>query len=405
MRPLRIAWSGETGYDGAGGVKGIAYLMLRGLAERGHDIEVFAPHGDDAHLEGLPVRTHTRRGSWNWDRWYAKGRLRLFLSSSLVRARVHRQLAHDVLLRHEQEPFDVIFQMSHLENFFSGRRAMDPPLVVHPCTIARLEWEWHRAEADLLPRGATGRFVSLMLRTRAALQGGHARRPELLVGPSPVFRADLQRAFGVPASRVAVLRHPVVLPEQMSEPATSGKLLLLFVSRMSSRKGVELVVGLSHRLADLAAEVEIQLVGGATLWSNYTTLLAGLHPEVAVYRGEIRHDEVEELMGRAGALLVPSRFEPGSIVTGEALARGVAVVASTAVGPSDLLDGWVFPDGDLDGFERVVRRVLTDLRTDPEPLVRRARAIAEQHLDAPVVVAELEAILRRVVTPEQGPAS
>lgn len=403
-RRLRIAWCGESGSAGAGGVKGIAYLLLRGLAEEGHDVEVFCAEDSRELLAGLPATTslRTRPTGWDWNRWYAKGQLRLFIASSLMRIRLQRRLASDVMSRQAERPFDVIFQMSHLESFFRGRRAMSPPLVVHPCTIARLEWEWHRAERDL-SRGAERRalhaFVSVMLRSRAAIQHRHARLPDLLVGPSPIFRSDLQRVFGVSASRVAVLRHPVEVPAAIDREPDAGRALLLFVSRMSSRKGVELVIELSRRLSDLAAEVEIQLVGGASLWSDYTPLMRGLDPAVATYRGEVPHAEVEDLMRHATAVLIPSRFEPGSIVAGEALARGVPIIASSAVGPSDLLAGSagrVFGDGDIDALERVTRDLLCEVKDDRLRVASAARAVAEHHLEVSTVVRELEGILRSV---------
>ena len=58
-----------------------------------------------------------------------------------------------------------------------------------------------------------------------------------------------------------------------------------------------------------------------------------------------------ELFRAADALLVPSHYEPGSLGVGEALASGVPVVVSDAVGPAEVLDPRtcrVFPTGDPD---------------------------------------------------------
>ena len=137
---------------------------------------------------------------------------------------------------------------------------------------------------------------------------------------------------------------------------------------MSSRKGLELVVALSHRLDDLADRVQIELIGGATLWSDYSALLRGLNTRVATYHGELPHADVQERLQTSAALLVPSRFEPGSIVTGEALASGLPVVLSTAVGPSDLIGGSagrVFADGDIGAFEAATRDLLEEIDRDP----------------------------------------
>ena len=205
---MRIAWTGEAGSRQAGGVKGIAYLMLVGLAERGHDVEVFGSVESRRLLGELPgnIRVIAQPVRWEWDRWYNAGQIRLFVSSSIMRIRLQRSLARAVEARHREQPFDVIFQMSQLESFFAGQASI-PPLVVHPCTIAQLEWEWHRAERDLVPEASTARhrLVSALLHTRSVLQRKHAERPTLIVGPSPVFLADLQRVFGLPGARLALL--------------------------------------------------------------------------------------------------------------------------------------------------------------------------------------------------------
>ena len=62
---------------------------------------------------------------------------------------------------------------------------------------------------------------------------------------------------------------------------------LLFVSRLAVRKGLDLVVGLSHRLSDLTGRVRIEIIGDKSLWSDYRALLSDLNPGVGVYRGEL----------------------------------------------------------------------------------------------------------------------
>src|SRR3954468_755454 len=117
---MRIAWTGEAGDSGAGGVSGIAYLMLSGLGTNGHEIEVFVPTTEGAVAPGLlalPANVSIARQDtwWRWRRWYSRSNLRAFVSSSVARIQVQRGLAQDVLARHRRRPFDVIFQMSQFE--------------------------------------------------------------------------------------------------------------------------------------------------------------------------------------------------------------------------------------------------------------------------------------------------
>jgi glycosyltransferase involved in cell wall biosynthesis len=171
----------------------------------------------------------------------------------------------------------------------------------------------------------------------------------------------------------------------------------LYVSRISCRKGVDLIVGLSHRLRDLAGDVKISIIGGHTQWSDYRRALKDLDPTVATYLGYRPAPEVLARYHTADALLVPSRYEPGSLVVGEALAGGIPVVASDEVGPSEVVDATCmrrFPAGDLDAFERAVRNLLPDLRSRFPELSSTARAEAERWFAPELISRQLELILR-----------
>jgi glycosyltransferase involved in cell wall biosynthesis len=156
-----------------------------------------------------------------------------------------------------------------------------------------------------------------------------------------------------------------------------------------------MVVGLSHRLADLAGQVSIELAGDKTLWSDYRGHLTELNPDVARYLGPLPGGDMPGLFRSADALLVPSHYEPGSLVVGEALASGVPVVVSDAVGPAEVVDAEccrVFASGDLESFEKVVRELLDDLRVNWEDLSALARSQSEQFEPA-TVAAQLREIL------------
>jgi glycosyltransferase involved in cell wall biosynthesis len=164
---------------------------------------------------------------------------------------------------------------------------------------------------------------------------------------------------------------------------------------------MEMVVGLSHRLADLEGLVQILVYGGPTMWSDYRGMVSELDPRVASYGGAVSALEVVDLYRSGHVLLSPSRFEPFGLVVAEALASGLPTVVSDQVGAAETVSGLVcrrFPDGDLDAFERVVRGLLSDLETDEEQI--RSAAIAEaRRLFAPDVVGmRLLEILREVAT-------
>ncbi len=398
---MRVAWLGPVG---EGGGAGLGLLLLSGFADLGEEIDLYV---DGAYAEaGGPLAEVMNRhprltavvqpNSWKWDRWYSRNQLIAFASGLAWRAWVHRRLGRRVVEREPARRYDCIFQFSQTElQSLGANRDRLPPIVVHPCSHAAGELRWHRRESAYARQSesAPAHFAARMiLWYRARVQRRELARAALVVGPSQRFVDQLREDYGLPDLPVAVLRHPVDLarfvPETGPRPG-DRPIRLLYASRMSTRKGVELIVGLSHRLCDLAGGVELALVGGKTLWSDYRRHLEDLEPKVARYLGPQPPEDMPAVMRSADALLMPSHYEPGALVVGEALASGLPVVVSDCVGPAEVLNPRccrVFRSGDLDGFEAEVRRLVGELRTDRDGLASLARAEAEQF--APAVVAE-----------------
>jgi glycosyltransferase involved in cell wall biosynthesis len=239
-----------------------------------------------------------------------------------------------------------------------------------------------------------------MLTVRAAIQRRDSRRAALVVAPSRRFAEHLVCDYSVSRDRIRVVPNPIDLERftpAASRPA-GQPFTLLFVSRISVRKGVEMVIDLSKRLVDLADEVRIELVGDRTMWSDYRPLLADLDPTVAVYRGPVDPVELPSLYHQADGVLQPSHYEPFALTVGEALAAGLPVVASDEVGAAEDVDSacsFIFPAGDVDAFERSVRRLVAALENGQRgELSRLARAEAERLFDRARVARLLAESLR-----------
>jgi glycosyltransferase involved in cell wall biosynthesis len=412
-RRMRIAWTGEIGVEGAEGVSGIAYQLRSSLVRRGHEIDAFFPLVDrmPSEFAGEPMpglRIHAADTGWRSDHWYAQGPLRTFISTSAVRGLQVFATAASVIRAHRDRKYDVIFQMSQLEHALPKDVTARPPLVIHPCTLARAEAGWHLAERELaLSCESRARFavVQSALRARSWIQPHPARRADLLIGPSHRFGRLAADALGVDPTKIAVLRHPVDVSQFRPVDAIRDERRreLLFVGRLATRKGLELILDLSHRLDDLAGRVRLTIAGEGRWWSDYSLLLGRANARVADAVGHLPHDAVVGRMQQAAALIVPSRFEPGSIAAGEALACGLPVIASDQVGPSEILDstcGRVFRDGDAASLETATRSLLAELATSEEAVRGRARARALEHLSTNVVVDRLEVLLEQAIAQE-----
>jgi glycosyltransferase involved in cell wall biosynthesis len=376
-------------------------LMLRELLRQGVEVDLYLPTYS---FQPPPIeptsglRIIERRSGWRWRRWYSRTPIRALLSGLFDRVTNHIILSARLLLEHRGRPYDAVFQLSTTELFLLGRvRSLAPPIVVHPCAHSAGELRWHRAEREYALKAeplTTHVLARALLVCRSRIQRHELERARLIIGPSRRFNELLHQDYGVPIEKLAVLRHPVDLErfKPSQGPAASRPHTLLFIARVSSRKGVPEVIALSHRLADLAGSVRLLVVGGATQWSDYRAHLADLNPEVAEYVGGIAYEQLPELMRDSSMLLVPSRYEPGSIVVSEALACGLPVVLSDEVGPIEVLSGPHVRShraGDVDGLERAVRSLLEAIETGESALRAAARANAEAAFSPQHVVEQL----------------
>lgn len=414
---MRIAWLGPTP-NLEGGAPYVGAQLLRELARAGAEIDCFLDVGPDQippPLRGLDgLRFVLRPTSWQWDSWYNRTPVSAFISGNMFRLHAHNGLARVVAARHATKPYDVVYQFSRNE---LGRlaRLIDalPPIVVHPSTHAAGELRWYGREAPLAraiePRSRR-LLIQTVLRLRASIQRRDLARVERILAISHRFAEHLAADYRIPRERIAVVPNPIDLDRFRPGPRPvqpGAPLRLLFVSRIAVRKGVELIVDLSHRLADLHGSVEIIVIGSRSTWSDYRKLLDGLNPRLAQYAGGVPPGELAALYREAAVVLQPSHYEPFALTVGEALAAGTPVIASDEVGAAEGVDRrvcTVFPRGDRAAFEQAVRAAVESFNMTDRGAVRAlARAEAER-LYAPSTVAEkvLEE-LERVGQPKRAP--
>lgn len=409
---MRLAWIGPAP-SADGGATYVGTQLLREMAAAGVEVDVFLgtrPSEIPEVLRDLPgldfVLDPPR---WAWGRWYSRTPMLAFFSGHLARLRAQWALASRLAERHAERPYDLVYQFSQSEMGPVRRlRRRLPPLIVHPSTHAAGELAWHKREHALSRRcEPTWKrlLVRAMLTARAVVQRREMPRADRVLGVSRRFSEHLAADYRIAPERLGYVANPIDLERFKPEdpPILADPLTLVFVSRISVRKGVELVVGLSHRLADLEGQVRLVVLGGPTMWSDYRPLLNELNPGIASYHGHQRGPEFLRLYQRAAAVLQPSQYEPFALTVGEALASGTPVVASDEVGAIDGIDPRVcsvFPHGDLDAFEAAVRELLGRVRTSKPELAVLARSEAER-LFAPATIVQqlLRELERALVTP------
>jgi glycosyltransferase involved in cell wall biosynthesis len=390
-------------------VPGIATDLLHGLAKLGHRIDCFFP----SHEHELPARITDvanltfvwGTSGWKWNRWYSRTRITAFASSLIARSFASLRLRTEVLRRHRDDPYDLFYQFSNVENLSIPRRLRGTvPLVAHPGQSSADALRFLISERRLSFQSRPAYVFAItaaMLWSRMRVQRRQIRSAPLVVCISNVFREHLMRDYGLSEAASAVVPNPVRLDRFDSTDRPLGQPPTITVlGRIATGKGLEDVVALARLLLERNVDVRFRVVGGTSVWSNYTKLLDDLPAENSEYVGHIQATEVPGELARADILLQASKYEAFALTVAEALAAGVPVVATTEVGAIEQVDrslAAAVAPGDVEGMAAAIVAMLDRLSGNPTEIRRRARAEAERLFAPDVVCAGVSAALEQLV--------
>ena len=408
-KSLHIAWIGFAPAEETGGVPGIATDLLHGLAKLGHRIDCFFP----SHQHELPpLITELENltfvwgmSGWQWNRWYSRTRLTAFASSLIARSVASLRLRTEVARRHRDDPYDLFYQFSNVENLAMPRALRrSVPLVVHPgqssADALRFLIKERRLQLQRRPVHAVA-IAAAVIWLRMRVQRRSVRRARLVVCISEVFRDHLIRDYGLSRQDTVVVPNPVRL-DRFAGIDTDRPLgrppRIIVLGRIATGKGTEDVVALAKLLLQREVDVRIRLVGGTSVWSNYTHLLDDLPVENSEYAGFVPGSQVPGELAESDVLLQASKYEAFALTVAEALAAGVPVVASTEVGAIEQVDRSVaaaVAPGDVPGMAAAIVATFERLGADPRQLRSTARAEAERLFAPERVAREISAALER----------
>jgi glycosyltransferase involved in cell wall biosynthesis len=387
----------------------VATDLLAGLAKRGHRIDCLFPGSGHTlpervrDVENLTFIWGTRQRRFN--RWYERTRIGVFASGLLLRGVASIRLRREVARRHRQEPYDVIYQFSSIESLSVPAHLRDEvPLVIHPETHIAGELRFLISERDLGRRCQpthTLVIAAAVMSARAALQRIRIRRASLLVCISAVFRDHLVADYRFPRENTVVIPNPVRLErftDSRREPTDPPTILVL--GRVTVRKGVEDVLAVARLLLDRGVNARVRVVGGPSMWSDYTRLLEDLPEANAEFVGRIAPADIPAELARSDVLLQASKYEPFGLTVAEALAAGMAVVATSAVGAGEGVDPAVLAvvePGDVEGMTSALTSMLQRVAEQPQQIAEAARAEARRLFAAEHVCAQISDALEALV--------
>ena len=197
--------------------------------------------------------------------------------------------------------------------------------------------------------------------------GDMARRQDEIAGCDAILcdsRAVAQGflAHGVPATRLAVVRpgfDPARFHPRNPDALDRTCFRVVCVGLLTPRKGQHVLLRAWRRLALPGAE--LLLVG--TPGRDARAVLAEC-PAGVTRRGHVPHGALRALLARASCLVLPSIEDGFGQAALEAMACGVPVILSDAVGAAELVrpgrSGLVVPAGDAEALAAALERLYRD---------------------------------------------
>ncbi|HOX25798.1 MAG TPA: glycosyltransferase family 4 protein [Candidatus Krumholzibacteria bacterium] len=207
----------------------------------------------------------------------------------------------------------------------------------------------------------------------ARLKRPFLRRFAAMIAVSEAVRGSLLAA-GLPARRVVTIPNGVRLPvetacatdlrRELGVDAAAGPVVGC-VGRLSPAKGPHRLLWAAALLRRRWPGLQVVLIGGDSGNGGYARRLRELAADLRVDARFCGYREsAARLLPALDVLAVPSRAEPFGLVTVEALARGVPVVATRSGGSGEIVrdgrDGLLVPPDDPEALAAALHRMLAD---------------------------------------------
>lgn len=297
------------------------------------------------------------------------------------------------VIRVRRDPPDVPFDVEHLMvwamGFESAAVRVASELDIRPDVVHA--HDWHVAHAGAGIRANSGAAFALTIH---ATEGGRhrgwitselsrqihsvewwaAHEADILIVCSRAMESEIERLFDVTGADI--IANGVDVREV--HPRSRGR-EIVFLGRLEWEKGVQTLIEALGILERRQVPFSAVVAGQGTFEPELRALVAreGLVSRVR-FEGWMSESDKRAMLGAAGAIVVPSFYEPFGIVALEAVEAGGPVVVSDVGGLHEIAETIpgvrAFPAGDADALAEVLGSVLEASYDDSA-----ARAAVRKH--------------------------
>lgn len=164
----------------------------------------------------------------------------------------------------------------------------------------------------------------------------------------------------------------------LAERASSWPHRFLCVARYIPTKGHQLLCDAFAELCDAgeAGDWELWLVGTGELHEQVMSSPAGRHPRIK-HLGFKQAEEMNEVVAKSGAFVLPSTYEPWGVVVQEHACAGLPLLLSSAVGAAERFlvegeNGHRFIAGDKETLKTMLRMFILSSDAELRAMGRRS---------------------------------
>jgi glycosyltransferase involved in cell wall biosynthesis len=363
-------------------------LMVEGLAAAGVQVEVATTDDDGAGRFTQPAAGRTAAGV----PYHFFPRQTRFYTTSLPLWWWLRRQARQFDLLHVH----ALFSFASTVAVRAAQRAGVPYLVRPLGTLAPYGLQQHRVLKQIslawLERRALSRAAALHCTSQAEAAEIHALGIDTRCAIIPLGIRVAARPASVPPHWLA-----------RQAPELAGRPMVLFLSRIDNKKGIELLLAAFARLQSRLHRPAALVIAGAgdSVYTNrlrQQAELAGVADSI-FWAGHLDGAAKAAALAEARAFVLPSKAENFGIAAVEALAAGVPIVISRDVAihhEVSAADAGLTCERDVQALAECLRRLLSDDALHAR-LAANARRLAEQQFSQPLMIQRLLDLYRSVL--------
>jgi len=347
-RPLRVLIGADTFPPDVNGAARFAERLASGLVARGHEVHIVAPassriYGTWTEIHGGEALTAHRLRSW---RWYPHDWLRFALPWSIRRnsARILDEVRPDVV--HFQSHI-VVGRGLSVEAEQRGIRIVGTNHFMPENMLA----------FTLIPRAWQDFSVKLAWKAASRTFG----RAAAVTTPTRRAAEFLERSTGL--TGVYAISCGVDVPQYWPNWEARTENRVLFVGRVTGEKQIDVLLHATALLLRDSVDLTVEIVGDGDQKRHLENLAVTLGvADRVTFTGYVTDEELRAAYHRASVLAMPSIAELQSIVTMEAMASALPIVAANAMALPHLVhdgeNGYLFEPGNAADLAAKLRKVL-----------------------------------------------